>query len=820
MTISTTTTTPPPCEPVNYALSTNGSTATATSTYESYVPSYAINGEVTGWYDGSWRGWHSLGYVGLPQDFIVNFNDIREIDEIDMFTCQDASTSPSTPTLEMTFSLYGITAYTISYDSTGANNWIQIVSVTGNNKVWRKHTFPAVMAYKVKLHVIDTVDDYIRLVELECWGGCTTPTTTTTTPPPPGWCNIALATNGSTATAQSTYSSAYAASKVIDGNRAGGTENYWNQSGTGLPQWIQVDFDKIYEIGEVDLFSVQDAYSSPSTPTPGMTFSNYGITAGTIQAKLGNTWTTVDTISGNNLVWYKATFAHVNASAVRVNISGVPDNVARCTELEVWGVCGEYTTTTTPAPTDCVPVDNGSVTPQAVCYNGYTYDFVSHIGDVFKYTNANATVVDIYYDGSPVWYRYVGETRTDDVYNVVCACCVCVPVWDGNNYVETPNKVCYNGSNYTFYNYSYGEHYFGNYELVYNESTGIWTELSGYTDVTNEVSCGACPPPPGVCAPTGTCDMYGCTDVDPMYVCYGSDTYGYSGYMYGSFTYQNATGVQIYYNSDTYVWTDGNSTDITADVDCGACAGFEPCVATYINEVISPAQVCYYDIQYQTHTTFASSYAYADEIWYGGMSMKFVPSTGIWYYNGSTPCTLQITCGPCALPANTCIPSAEGTPATVTYNSVCYVYYDNYMGTLWRYNDGNGTIISWSPSQYNWYDADGYMPLDLITNGTVACGGECSGGSTGSTGATGSAGCIPTEAGVPSVVSFNNLTWNYLYTTNGAGSTPAAYGYDYDGLDSIEYVFDYANYDYYGELGLTSNGWYYGGQLVDGQVSC
>ena len=119
MTISTTTTTPPPCEPVNYALATNGSTATATSTYLEYYPAKAINGDVTGWFDGAWQGWHSVGYVGLPQDFIVNFNDIREIDEIDMFTIQDEYQTPSTPTLEMTFSLYGITAYTISYDSTG-----------------------------------------------------------------------------------------------------------------------------------------------------------------------------------------------------------------------------------------------------------------------------------------------------------------------------------------------------------------------------------------------------------------------------------------------------------------------------------------------------------------------------------------------------------------------------------------------------------------------------------------------------------------------------------------------------------------------------
>jgi hypothetical protein len=428
---------------------------------------------------------------------------------------------------------------------------------------------------------------------------------------------------------------------------------------------------------------------------------------------------------------------------------------------------------------------------------------------VFKYTNANATVVDIYYDGSPIWYRYVGETRTDDVYTVVCTGCVCVPVWDGNTYTETPNKVCYNNTNYLFYNFSNGHHYFGDYALDFDEATGIWTELSGNTDVTYEVSCGACPPPPGVCAPTGTCDGYSCTDVDPMYVCYATDTYGYAGYMYGMFTYQNATGVQIYYNSDTYVWTDGNSTDITADVDCGACAGFEPCVATYINEVISPAQVCYYDVQYQTYSTYAASYAYTDEIWYGGMNLKFVPSTGIWYnYNGN-PVTLQVACAPCALPEGTCIPSAEGAPATVTYNSVCYWYSDTYMGTLWRYTDGNDNYIGWSASQYNWFDAYGMTPLDLVTNGTVACGGECSGGSTGSTGATG-AGCAPVAAGDPTAVCQDGTT-TFIY-----GMPAGSYGWVYcengdcDFGQTILYIYDYQAFNSSEGGSLTENAWYDG----------
>ena len=113
----------------------------------------------------------------------------------------------------------------------------------------------------------------------------------------PGRMNMALATNGGTALASSTYSLSYPASGTINGDRKGlnwgaggawcdGTSNTW-------PDWLEVDFDGLKTIDEVDVFSMQDSYRTPSEPTPSMTFANYGLQdvsgAGTGTARRG--WT-------------------------------------------------------------------------------------------------------------------------------------------------------------------------------------------------------------------------------------------------------------------------------------------------------------------------------------------------------------------------------------------------------------------------------------------------------------------------------------------------------------------------------------------------
>ncbi|HET9831687.1 MAG TPA: S8 family serine peptidase, partial [Vicinamibacterales bacterium] len=79
--------------------------------------------------------------------------------------------------------------------------------------------------------------------------------------------NVALAKNGATALASSTYSSGYDASGAINGDRKGaswGSGGGWNDgTANAWPDWLEVDFAGAKTINEVDVFSVQDNYTAP-----------------------------------------------------------------------------------------------------------------------------------------------------------------------------------------------------------------------------------------------------------------------------------------------------------------------------------------------------------------------------------------------------------------------------------------------------------------------------------------------------------------------------------------------------------------------------
>ncbi len=140
---------------------------------------------------------------------------------------------------------------------------------------------------------------------------------------PVGRTNVALAANGATASASSTYSSAYAADGAINGDRKGqswGNGGGWNEALPGTwPDWLEVDFAGAKTIEEVDVFSVQDNYAAPVEPTTTMTFSQYGLTAFTVQYWDGTQWLAVPggAVSGNTLVRRPVQFAPVTTTKIR-----------------------------------------------------------------------------------------------------------------------------------------------------------------------------------------------------------------------------------------------------------------------------------------------------------------------------------------------------------------------------------------------------------------------------------------------------------------------------------------------------------------------
>jgi hypothetical protein len=154
--------------------------------------------------------------------------------------------------------------------------------------------------------------------------------------------NVALAANGGTATASSTYSSGYAPAGAINGDRLGlnwGAGGGWNDATPNVwPDWLELDFSGSQTINEVDVFSVQDNYASPSTPTPTMTFTQYGLTDFQVQYWTGTAWATVPNgaISSNNLVWQQIAFPALTTSKIRIYVTGALNTWSRITEVEAY----------------------------------------------------------------------------------------------------------------------------------------------------------------------------------------------------------------------------------------------------------------------------------------------------------------------------------------------------------------------------------------------------------------------------------------------------------------------------------------------------
>jgi RHS repeat-associated protein len=151
--------------------------------------------------------------------------------------------------------------------------------------------------------------------------------------------NVASASNGAMVTASSAYSG-FAASGAINGDRKGlfvWQDGYWATASTGS-HWLEVQFNGSKTISEIDVVTTQDNYNAPVEPTEAMTFSNYGLTAYQVQYWTGSAWANISgaSVTGNNKVWRKFTFAPLTTTKIRVSTSASPDGFSRLTEVEAW----------------------------------------------------------------------------------------------------------------------------------------------------------------------------------------------------------------------------------------------------------------------------------------------------------------------------------------------------------------------------------------------------------------------------------------------------------------------------------------------------
>jgi len=182
----------------NVAAQSNGATASASSRYSAAFPITAVNdGDRTGAHWGAGGGWNDATQAQYPDWVQIDFAGSRTLTEIGIATLQDNYATALDPTPSMTFTNYGVTAWDIAYwNGTG---WVGLPggSVTGNNRVWRRLTFPAVTTDRIRVLVKSALAGYSRIVEIEANG-----TVAAATDPPT--VNITVPTQGTTYNAPAT----------------------------------------------------------------------------------------------------------------------------------------------------------------------------------------------------------------------------------------------------------------------------------------------------------------------------------------------------------------------------------------------------------------------------------------------------------------------------------------------------------------------------------------------------------------------------------------------------------------------------------------
>ena len=155
----------------------------------------------------------------------------------------------------------------------------------------------------------------------------------------PGGVNVALSSSGAVASASSTMGG-HPVSMVNNNERTGGNwsngQSWADGTPGSYPDWVQINFNGAKTIDRVVLYTMQDAYASPSEPTDSMTFTLYGITGFTVQTWNGSAWVTQATITGNNLVKRTVSFAAVTTDRIRINVTSSPDGYSYISEIAVW----------------------------------------------------------------------------------------------------------------------------------------------------------------------------------------------------------------------------------------------------------------------------------------------------------------------------------------------------------------------------------------------------------------------------------------------------------------------------------------------------
>ena len=183
--------------------------------------------------------------------------------------------------------------------------------------------------------------------------------TPTPTPTPACNTNVALASNGATATASSVYPNpGYAPAGAIDGDRRGvnwGNNGGWNDGTREIwPDWLQVDFQESQRIHEIRVYTLQNDFQNPQEPTPEMIADFYGLQDFEVQAWNGVGWMTIPggSVTGNDRVMRVFSFQEITTTKIRIYVTAARSYFSRILEVEAFGCPA------TPPPTQvCLPLE-------------------------------------------------------------------------------------------------------------------------------------------------------------------------------------------------------------------------------------------------------------------------------------------------------------------------------------------------------------------------------------------------------------------------------------------------------------------------------
>lgn len=160
--------------------------------------------------------------------------------------------------------------------------------------------------------------------------------------------NVAAASQGASASASSVYTATgvdFSPAGAINGNRVGapwGSGQGWTTpAASAAPAWLDVQFAGVRSINRVDVFSVQDNYLAPVTPTPTLPFTLYGCVDFDLSAWVNGAWLLFASIRGNTLVWRTVLFPAVSTDRLRLTVLAVPDHWPRVVEIEASSVIAD-----------------------------------------------------------------------------------------------------------------------------------------------------------------------------------------------------------------------------------------------------------------------------------------------------------------------------------------------------------------------------------------------------------------------------------------------------------------------------------------------